>query len=215
MRSIRPGVHAGSFRRLEPVLWAWIDLMGDRSWWEDDEDAPWWYNERAILSLFAGAVWKGRGWAFEEYSTSKKFVTSRGRGTKAYAGRGDLAFWAKGGDYALEAKVCHPSLSGGGTPLQAVRDALKEACSDVRRSKYRGSLPIRMVFGAPSIAAGQWGHWLERWREFRDQLIALPGGVAVAWTFPPWGGKLRVREQGILYVYPGAILVMGDARKNR
>jgi hypothetical protein len=213
--SIRQGVHAGSFRRLAPVLGAWVELMGDRSWWDEDEDAPWWYNERAILSLFAGAVWRSKGWAFEEYSTSKKFLTSRGRGTKAYSGRGDLAFWAKDGNYALEARACHPSLSGGGTALKTVRQALTEACDDVRRSRYRGYLPLGIVFAAPSIAASQWQSWPDRWRELREELLTLPWGVAVAWTFPPWGAKLRVTEQGILYVYPSAMLVMGDARKIR
>jgi hypothetical protein len=214
--SMRRGVHAGSFRRLEPVLWAWVELMEDRSWWHEDGDAPWWYNERAILSLFAGAVLRSKGgWALEEYSTSKKFVTRRGRGTKAYSGRGDLHFWANGAYYAVEAKACHPSLSSHGTPLQTVRETLKEACGDVRRSPYRGSLPTGMVFGAPAIAGSQWGHWSERLSEFLDELVALPWGVAVAWTFPPWGAKLRVREQGILYVYPGAILVMGNARNVR
>ena len=213
MRFVRTGVHAGSFRRLEAVLWAWVELMGDRSWWNEDEDAPWWYNERAILSLFAGAVWKSKGWAFEEYSTSKKFVTYRGRGAKAYSGRGDLAFWAKDSYYALEAKACHPSLSGGGTPVRTVREALKEACGDVRRSPVRGSVPIGMVFVAPAIAVGQWKRWPERRRALLDDLVGLPWGVAVAWTFPSWGAKLRVMEQGIRYVYPGAILVMGNARK--
>ena len=209
----RRGVHAGSFRRLEPVLWEWVELMADRSWWDEDGDAPWWYNERAILSLFAGAVWKSKGWAFEEYSTSKKFVTTQGRGAKAYGGRGDLAFWAKGGNYALEAKVCQPSLSVGGTPLETVRGALKEACSDVRRSPVRGWLPLGIVFVAPAIVCGQWEHWPDRLREFLASLVRLPWGVAVAWTFPHWGAKLRVTEQGIRYVYPGAILVMGNARR--
>jgi hypothetical protein len=169
-----------------------------------------------FLSLFAGAIWKSKeGWALEEYSTSKKFVTNRARGTKTYSGRGDLAFWAKGAYYAVEAKACHPSLSTGGTALQTVRKTLKKACGDVRRSPYRGSLPIGMVFGAPAIAGGQWEHWPERLREFLDELVALPWGVAVAWTFPPWGARLRAREQGYLYVYPGAILVMGNARSVR
>jgi hypothetical protein len=216
LESIRSGVHVGSFRRLELVLREWVDLMGDRSWWEEDGDAPWWYNERAILSLFAGAVWRSKGgWAFEEYSTSKKFLTARGRGTKAYSGRGDLHFWSNGADYAAEAKACHPSLSAGGTPLQTVRETLKEACDDVRRSPYRGSLPIGMVFGAPVIASGQSGQWAERLKGFLDDLVRLPWGVAVAWTFPRWGAKLRVTEQGIRYVYPGAILVMGNARNVR
>ena len=101
-------IEPGPFRDLRRAFVEWQKLMEDRSWY-DEGDAPWWYNERAVMSLFVGAVWKSKGWAFEEYSTSKRFKTRRGRGTRAYGGRGDLAIWTRGDkQYAIEAKLSFP-----------------------------------------------------------------------------------------------------------
>jgi len=69
------------------VLVEW-QSMQDTSWWEEENDAPWWYNERASLSLFAGAVWKCKGWVFEEFITKKHMTTRRGK-RKNRHGRGD------------------------------------------------------------------------------------------------------------------------------
>jgi hypothetical protein len=49
----------------------WITNNKDlvRSW---RGDLPWWYNERASISVLAGAAWGTGGLAFEEYSEDKK-----------------------------------------------------------------------------------------------------------------------------------------------
>ena len=40
------------------------------------EDNPWWYNERASLSVLAGAAWTLKDWfALEEFSTIKRMRT--------------------------------------------------------------------------------------------------------------------------------------------
>jgi len=66
---------------LKAVLSDWLDLMDDPTW--GPKDAPWWYNERASLGTLAGAFWRQKGWAFEEYATSRwnGGVRSNGRAT--------------------------------------------------------------------------------------------------------------------------------------
>lgn len=95
MKRVR-GVHGGSLRQLARALHRWLRIMEDPVWWKDDEeDAPWWYNERALLSLFAGAVWLSKGWAFEEFAAMKRqkgrVKNRRRRGSRG--ARGDLEYW--------------------------------------------------------------------------------------------------------------------------
>ena len=83
----------GPLELLKPVLSKWQELMTP-AYWNYKNDAPWWYNERALLSLFAGAVWKcskSNGWAFEEF-TSDKWRTMRRGNRKKGKGRGDIMF---------------------------------------------------------------------------------------------------------------------------
>ena len=58
---------------LHAVLREWVRLnrLLGRQWSNSIGDLPWWYNERALLSLFAGAVWRTGGYAFEEFSDLK------------------------------------------------------------------------------------------------------------------------------------------------
>jgi hypothetical protein len=42
---------------LADVLWEWLGVM-DRYVRLSGGDLPWWYNERASISVFAGAVWR-------------------------------------------------------------------------------------------------------------------------------------------------------------
>jgi len=79
----------GRLQILKPVLKEWLALIEDPDavHWPKD-DAPWWYNERALLSLFAGAIWKCEGWALEEFTTGKsKAAPWRPQGRTCNAGR--------------------------------------------------------------------------------------------------------------------------------
>ena len=63
--------------------WFWILNRWEEA---DGEDAAYWYNERATTSTLAGAVWKCKGFALEEYRCSRLY------GKKASFGRADLWF---------------------------------------------------------------------------------------------------------------------------
>src|SRR5689334_19566240 len=88
----------GNFKR---VFEEWVKINTRlANEWAELGDAPWWYNERASLSLLAGAVWLCGGTAFEEYAADKKHLGKRIR----YRGRSDIYFFLGGKHYMAEAK---------------------------------------------------------------------------------------------------------------
>ncbi len=96
-----------SLKGLSPLLTSWTQATIDFSRRKDFEDNCWWYNERASLSVLAGAAWRIKGWsALEEYSTTKRGVVpgdeiDHGRLVR---GRCDLHLAHGSSDYAVEAK---------------------------------------------------------------------------------------------------------------
>jgi hypothetical protein len=93
---------------LRPALKMWIHLNKLMfASWRDEGDVPWWYNERASLSVLSGAVWRSGGEAFEEYSDYKRGISRRtGRFSKEYAGRIDFYFNVNDREFKGEAKFC-------------------------------------------------------------------------------------------------------------
>jgi hypothetical protein len=108
----------GPFGFLKPALLEW-QSMQKLDWWDHKGDAPWWYNERASLSLFAGAVWKCRGWVFEEFSIKRRTATTRGK-YKRHSGRCDIMFGLGKIQFVGEAKQCWPVLG------PSLRNAMSE-----------------------------------------------------------------------------------------
>lgn len=200
-RPLLRGIRVGPLGPLRRVLHEWLFLMEEKKNWPKN-DAPWWYNERAVLSLFAGAVWTCGGWAFEEYATSKRMKA--GRQTK-YGGRGDISFRVRGQRFEGEAKACSPSISRGPSdPLAGVRKCLDEACDAAKRlPRARGYRQIGIVFVSPCLRASQVKEWRDQVEAFIQSLPSLED-VALAWTFPGSGIDLKVGG----YIYPGAVLVL-------
>jgi hypothetical protein len=231
MRQLR-GVHGSSLKQLHPILKRWVRLMEDPEWWRYDKvaDAPWWYNERALLSLFAGAIWRSRGVAFEEFVATKRQRTrQRGRRRGHNAGtRGDLMFWwADRRLYFIsEAKRVELPLQLAPARLrQQIGDEVHNCISDVRlhprESKVRR---LGILFIAPRFARGVGNHHpLSRdeygqLSAFGDLLkdLSAEWECTTAWTFP----GVFPRPKGVLpsvgtYAYPGAAIVIADAKSWR
>ena len=51
-----------------------IEITND---WKGIEDVPWDYNERALVSIFSGAIWRSGGYAMEEYMDEKRASKKR------------------------------------------------------------------------------------------------------------------------------------------
>lgn len=93
-------------RELEDLLNAWVKAI-TRYTSVNEYDNPWWYNERASLSVLAGAAWTLKNWlALEEFSTRKRYRTL-GPGIDSGSlrhGRCDLYVQSPNTSFAIEAK---------------------------------------------------------------------------------------------------------------
>ncbi len=94
---------------LEPVLIQWLKINRDYIEETDYEDCLYWYNERANVSTFAGAMWKCGGFALEEYSAHKSDENENSK-----KGRIDLYIQSHGNSAVCEAKIewiylCEPN----------------------------------------------------------------------------------------------------------
>jgi hypothetical protein len=67
------GNHIVKMPFLSPLFKKWqkIILKISRKWIKEN-DVPWWYTERASLSLFSGAIWQSGGYVFEEFSVNRE-----------------------------------------------------------------------------------------------------------------------------------------------
>ena len=84
---------------VSPILKHWISINKEYVKQYDFKDCLHWYNERANISAFAGAVWKSGGFALEEYSTKKGTEENRANG------RVDLYFSNDNDQAIVEAKM--------------------------------------------------------------------------------------------------------------
>ena len=198
------GLRAGPLPILESALGEWLELMEeDRRWGK--KDAPWWYNERALLSLFAGAIWKSEGWVFEEYTTSKGKEQEHRKKRQRFSGRGDIEFHIGRQKFQGEAKPCYPSLTRGlEDPVNQIQETLSEACRDVRQlPHYRRYRRVGIVFASPCLVETRSEICQVRIKAFAQYLEEFEG-AARAWTFPPKGAHLRAGD----YIYPGAAILI-------
>src|SRR5438445_755881 len=124
------GVMADRRTTLNGVLENWIltNTHVANEW--SGIDAPWWYNERASLSVLAGAIWRAGGIAFEEYSEEKMYVHRHETGHKSYLGRCDLFFEIGSKEFIAEAKWGY----SGATNDSDVTSRIKSLMKDARRA---------------------------------------------------------------------------------
>jgi hypothetical protein len=203
--STTSGVKAGPLAMLEETLWEWT-LAQERSsrlWGWDD--VPWWYGERASLSVLAGAIWRSGGIALEEYSVTK--TRRREDGQKGLIqGRNDLYFRIGRHDFVLEAKAAWPKLRSK-EPLKDITVALENAERDVESVQQERVRRLAVAFIAPSYPKG----YEEKCDSLIDSWISeLRGlsGVAAAWIFPDGARQLFSKDAG--HYYPGAAIVLKE-----
>ena len=117
---------------LEILLSAWIKAV-ERYTNANDRDNPWWYNERASLSVLAGAAWTLKNWhALEEFSTQKRLRTldSGVDSGSLRHGRCDLYVQSPETSYAIEAKQANQSIGARSDGYSYVGRAFKKAWED-------------------------------------------------------------------------------------
>lgn len=204
------GKRLGEFRNFGPLLKKWSALMEDDLWGKDD--APWWYNERASVSLLAGAVWQTDGWAFEEFAAKKGRTRSRRQG------RGDLLFTVKGKTYLGEAKQVWPLIGPSAyDPFPQILKSLKAACKDARDMDFEGDDEaddrIGIVFVAPRFRCFERKELDGQVTDFLDAIGQEENGIlkgcAVAWAFRP--EELIPKDKKSGCYYPGVVMLIHRA----
>lgn len=206
------GLRLGQLQMLEPVLKKWQSLNDKiASEWISVGAVPWWFNERASLSIFAGAVWRCGGIAFEEYSVNREVVSKRKVAYKS--GRCDIEFSIAGRNFIGEAKQNWPTFGRRKDKARAdVKSDLMKAQQEVIQVLEKGSEGLGMTFVVPGIPFIAKGATEELLIEFLEQLQGLQK-TTIAWVFPPFARFMRPSKESsnYRYIYPGVILVIAPA----
>lgn len=175
--------------------------------WAYCSDVPWWYNERASLSVFAGAVWGTGEFAFEEFSDEKRKVSRRSQKFgRSYAGRVDLYFNLGGKDFIAEAKICWPRCGRLNPKRQTmVEDGLALACSDIRKSKPNGQRRVGILFVTPRWKTNLRHEIDSRIDAWIEKIKAIDCD-AISWVFP---ASARTRK-AYGYLTPGTAVLIRE-----
>jgi len=188
-----------SLAHWQPLLEEWL-LMIERYCSVVEQDAPYWYNERATTSLLAGAAWRCGGIALEEFQTEKQT-----EGEERIKGRADLRLVIADNWDSIEAKVSYLSDSHD-TPRVVTR--LEQACEDVKKvPKAEDELRIGVLFCCPEISVSDYGPVDMKLETFRAALMSIKND-AFAWCFPAITRELTPASgQYKDYRYPGLFLL--------
>lgn len=203
----RRGLNLGNLSSLKGVLQEWRKL-NENPIWNEFDSKPWWYNERAVLSLFVGAVWRQpASWAFEEFSTWRYQTRNLGR-----KGRADIWFSINDQNFVGEAKQCWPTLSGNAlTVRKSVENTLDIASREVAEVVERDydEVGLAMAFVAPCIVESKLSHLGSYLTDAINEVEKI-ANVAVAWTFPEYAEKMRLPKEHRMYryIYPGTWLFL-------
>ena len=166
--------------------------------WAKVKDAPWWYNERALVSVFAGAVRRCGGDAFEEFASDKRRVKETG------SGRIDLWFALGKREFMAEAKQCWVYSDDPSKSVRLAGEEMDRARKDANCCIPDGRPRLAMVFGVALVP-------VKLKNDLPAQLQSLASiatatstkSDAVAWVFPNLKRPLQSSDG---FVLPGIIL---------
>lgn len=211
-------VYTPKLRTLRPVLEAWIDAVHRYCKLQGHEDAPWWFNERASLSILAGAVWTLPAWAaLEEYATTKRGVmpedkVDEGGPSPERNGRCDLLILGKSTNFAIEAKQAWQSIGSRSEGIANVHKAMRMAWYDagdlhLDESEHRLAVTFVVPY-VPKKDVGE-GHpheLVNQWLESKPFEIDGRSPAALAYVFPKGYQNFETEDQG--GYFPGVVLVI-------
>lgn len=209
-----------AFVGLHPLLSEWLILL--RNYCSVCDDNPWWYNERASLSVLAGAAWSlGSGWiALEEFATEKRGVVPGKiiEDGKIVKGRCDLYIANNALEYMIEAKQLWQS-AGKRVKSSKIGTAMTAAKKDA--GNLHANLSDRRmaaVFTIPHLPLGEIsskkvrGKWVADRFMIRERIEAwiqeqhLDDFDAYAYFFPKNNSSFANHKAG--KIFPGVLLTM-------
>ena len=206
------GFRCKRIRCFKPVFKEWIRCITEiAEQWEEYRGAPWWYNERAALSVFAGAVWRAGGLCFEEYSDEKRKIGKRTHRLGApYSGRIDLYFSWAGFDFIAEAKDTWSGFSQqNASPKPRLAKCLRRACKDVRKTRPDGQRRLAIAFAMPYFRKGSVSRINEKLEAWVQTLSELDTS-AYAWVFPQSTRYLFDSDE---FFCPGVAMLIKEVRR--
>lgn len=209
---------SGKLQKLEPLLWSFVETV--ETYCRETAQPPYWFNERASVSLMAAAAWR-IGWiAIEEYVTRKVLAErSDVNSPTDRHGRCDLFARSPAGTrFAFEAK--HVA----GTPeklreslivsLKAAREDASmlfatEADARVALAFAVPIFPVEMLDRPGAIdaeirkvvGAAEQGSLADAGKP----LIGGPRRSTYAYTFPP--GMRTTKGPAGKFVWPGVMVI--------
>lgn len=122
----------------ENIMNSWISINREyiEDWHDDNgnfNDCAYWYNERASVSILAGAIWRKGGVCLEEFSSVKGIIVDKEIDeTKERNGRTDLYFYLGEEEYIVEAKF----ISGLNITKEKILHELANAELDCKESSF-------------------------------------------------------------------------------
>lgn len=152
------GIHISDpdLEPLRPVLQAWIDSVQQYNKLFKGNDLPYWYNERANVSVLAGAAWKAGFVALEEYQTQKTSLPAKEpmaveseTPEQPIEGRNDLYIGDQMHEWVIEAKVAYPDLCNAAVRDPHLHQQMKAAIQCARQLNEDG-MHLAALFVAPS-----------------------------------------------------------------
>ncbi len=163
----------------QPIMAEWVKVISRFTNNFDNEDALYWYNERATLSTLASAAAICDCHVLEEYRAEK-----RGKGDNKYMGRADLYLACGRTEYIIESKQLWVSISRRSyKTLDSIILSLKDARKDAAASNPGGVSVLGALFVVPYIPPKE----IENKDELIDKFIKLLKGVdydVLAYVFP-------------------------------
>lgn len=190
----------GKLKELESILEKWIQITEEFSK-DFENDALYWYNERASLSVFAAAVWLSNGYALEEFSATK------GLDGRKWKGRKDVWFCLDKQEYIAEAKFLYQSFSlQNKKMLDRVQQSLNEACSDAKKSAEKDNISLGLCFIAPYLPESKEKNLENLIDSLEKKLLAIDYDL-LAWVFPKYSRYLSYPTNGRRIFYPGGVVI--------
>lgn len=228
MKDIADSIVPSEYASLEPLLNSWVSTVKSycdlHKQFELSENC-WWHNERASISILAGAAWRiphseDQWVAIEEFATNKRGLIEENKGNDdSRYGRCDMYVTNSEISYAIEAKQVWQSIgdrSAGEVNVKAGLDAAWKDAGSLH--SYEADWRMAATFIVPFIPLSEVSRegkidldkvqekiktWLEKMGSFeRDK--GKP--TAYAYNFPYECSEYFNDQNGRLF--PGVVIVL-------
>ncbi|PMU07821.1 MULTISPECIES: hypothetical protein [unclassified Pseudomonas] len=180
---------------LRPVLERWFDCIDRYNAVRGDNETPYWFDEKANLSLLSAAAWMAEMVTLQQTPTRKQIEEGERNG------RADLFISGSEERAYLQATQRWPRVNN-----LNLTQALQDITSDAKRISYASDLKLGCLFVAPQKA--QQSATPEELQDMVDDL-QKEHTCAVAWYFPYAYRKLR-NETG--NYHPGIAVLFKESR---